>query len=139
MREPRPRLTMQQRRRVRELRREGLKLREIVAELGCSRNTVMRVLHGPGKLESRQIVWSPSPIRLSLVEREEISLGPRGGDSLSAIAMRLGRATSSISREIARNGGRSHYRAVRAHHRAYGRARRERRSGVLSGRTLSNK
>jgi IS30 family transposase len=44
MREPRPRLTMQQRRRLRELRREGLKLREIVAELGCSRQTVARVL-----------------------------------------------------------------------------------------------
>ena len=88
MREPRPRLTMQQRRRVRELRREGLKLREIVAELGCSRNTVMRVLHGLGKLESRQVVWSAGPIRLSLVEREEISLGLRGGDSLSAIATR---------------------------------------------------
>jgi len=124
---------MQQRRRVRELRREGLKLREIVAELGCSRNTVMRVLHGLGKLESRQIVWSPGPIRLSLVEREEISLGLRDGDSLSVIAVRLGRATSSISREIARNGGRSHYRAVRAHHRAYGQARRPKTPKLVAG------
>jgi IS30 family transposase len=133
MRELRPKLTMQQRRRVRELRREGLKLREIVAELGCSRQTVMRVLRGPGTLESRQIVWSPGLVRLSLVDREEISLGLRGGDSLSAIATRLGRATSSISREIAGNGGRSHYRAVRAHHRAYERARRPKTSKLVAG------
>jgi transposase, IS30 family len=124
---------MQQRQRVRELRRGGLQVREIVAELGCSRNTVTRVLHGPGKLESRQIVWSPGPMRLSLVEREEISLGLRGGDSLSNIAARLGRATSSISREVARNGGRSHYRAVRAHHRAYGRARRPKTPKLVAG------
>jgi IS30 family transposase len=39
-----------------------------------------------------------------LAEREEISLGLRGGDALHAIGERLGRATSTISREVAGNG-----------------------------------
>ena len=129
----RPRLTMQQRRLVRELRRDGKKLREIAAAIGCSRQTVTRVLHGPGTRESQQIVWSPGPVRLSLAEREEISLGLRGGDALHAIGKRLGRATSTISREVAGNGGRSHYRAVRAHHRAYERARRPKTAKLVAG------
>lgn len=42
-----------------------------------SRQTVTRVLFGPGKLESRQFEWTPAPSHLSLAEREEISLGAR--------------------------------------------------------------
>ena len=48
---------------------------------------------------------------LSLVEREEISRGVAAGDSLRMVATRLGRAPSTISRELARNGGRHRYRA----------------------------
>jgi IS30 family transposase len=59
------------------------------------------------------------PTRLSLAEREEISLGLRGGDALHAIGEQLGRAPSTISREVAGNGGRADYQAVRAHHGAY--------------------
>ncbi|AYY14135.1 IS30 family transposase [Actinobacteria bacterium YIM 96077] len=39
--------------------------------------------------------------RLSLCEREEIAVGRAGGESMTAIAVRLGRAVSTISREIA--------------------------------------
>jgi IS30 family transposase len=49
---------------------------------------------------------------LSLEEREEISRGLAEGVSLSEIAMRLGRASSTISREVAHNGGRTNYRAL---------------------------
>ena len=52
-----------------------------------------------------------SPLRLSLTEREEISRGLAGGESLRAIARRLGRAPSTVSREVATNGGRRRYRA----------------------------
>src|SRR3954469_2441523 len=45
--------------------------------------------------------------RLSLAEREEISRGLAGGVSLRAIAAGLGRASSTISREVAANGGRA--------------------------------
>jgi transposase, IS30 family len=68
--------------------------------------------------------WQPGPGRLSLADREEISLGLRDGDSFTAIAARLGKAVSTISREVAANGGRSDYRAWRAHQRARDRARR---------------
>jgi len=61
---------------------------------------------------------------LSLTEREEISRGLAEGLSLRAIARRLGRAPSTISREIARHGGRTHYRATRADDRAWDRGRR---------------
>ena len=55
-----------------------------------------------------------SPLRLSLAEREEISRGVAAGESLRVIAGRLGRAPSTVSREVARNGGRGSYRARRA-------------------------
>jgi IS30 family transposase len=51
---------------------------------------------------------------LSAAEREEISRGVAAGDSCRVIAMRLGRASSTVSRELARNGGRHRYRAQRA-------------------------
>ena len=56
---------------------------------------------------------------LSLWEREEISRGLASGLSLHAIAAPLGRAGSTISREVARNGGRDAYRAVTAEDRAW--------------------
>ncbi len=48
----------------------------------------------------------------------------RRGDSLTAIAGALGRSTSTVSREVAANGGRDRYRAWQAHDRAYAEARR---------------
>jgi hypothetical protein len=51
---------------------------------------------------------------LSAAEREEISRGVAAGDSCRAIASRLGRAPSTVSGELVRNGGRRGYRAQRA-------------------------
>src|ERR1700754_459131 len=51
---------------------------------------------------------------LSLVEREEISRGLGVGQSLRRIASQLGRAPSTISREVLRNGGPERYRAARS-------------------------
>jgi IS30 family transposase len=45
-------------------------------------------------------------------EREEISRGLAAGDSLRAIAMRLNRAVSTVSQEVARHGGRMRYLAT---------------------------
>jgi IS30 family transposase len=61
---------------------------------------------------------------LSLSEREEISRGVVSGESQRAIAKRLARAPSSISREIRRNGGVATYRAAVADTQAWDRARR---------------
>jgi IS30 family transposase len=51
---------------------------------------------------------------LSFEDREEISRGLAAGHSLRQIAEGLGRAPSTISREVKANGGRSRYRAARA-------------------------
>ena len=65
-----------------------------------------------------------SRLALSLAEREDISRGLVAGRSVRIIARRLGRAASTISREIARNGGVSRYRAVAAEKRAWKQALR---------------
>jgi hypothetical protein len=64
---------------------------------------------------------------LTLAEREEISRGLAAGESMRAIALRLGRAASSVSREVGRNGGRRNYRAARADERTWERAWRPKR------------
>lgn len=61
-----------------------------------------------------------SELRLSLAEREEISRGVAEGATFAAIAKGLGRAASTVSREVAANGGRSKYRAHAADERAVG-------------------
>jgi IS30 family transposase len=71
----------------------------------------------------------PSPRRrsrlaLTLAEREEISRGLVHGHSLRRIACSLGRAPSTVSREIGRNGGCGPYRAAASDRRAWDRARR---------------
>ena len=65
-----------------------------------------------------------SRIALSLGEREEISRGLAAGDSQRAIAARIGRSPSTVSREVARNGGRPSYRAGSAEQAALSRGRR---------------
>jgi IS30 family transposase len=59
-----------------------------------------------------------SALRLSFVEREEISRGLIAGATCSAIAAGLGRAPSTVSRDVAANGGRAKYRAHAADERA---------------------
>lgn len=57
-------------------------------------------------------------------EREEISRGIAAGHSARCIAQCLGRAASTITRELSRNGGRRAYRASQSEARAWDRARR---------------
>ena len=61
---------------------------------------------------------------LTLLEREEISRGLCAGDSIRQMARRLDRAPSSLSREIARHGGRNGYRALQADAEAWRNAQR---------------
>src|SRR3954471_2895765 len=69
-----------------------------------------------------------APLRLSAAEREELSRGLLAGDSLRQMSTRLGRAPSTISREVTRNGGRIAYRAWRAEKTCASRGRRPKHS-----------
>ena len=61
---------------------------------------------------------------LSLAEREEISRGLSISEPLRAIARRLGRSPSTISREVGRNGGSASYRAAASDKATWDRALR---------------
>jgi IS30 family transposase len=60
-----------------------------------------------------------SPRVLTLAEREDISRGIACGNSMRAIAQRLSRACSTVTREVARHGGRAQYRANQADQQAW--------------------
>ncbi len=77
-----------------------------------------------------------SRLALSLGEREEISRNLVNGASMRRIAVQLGRAASTVCRELARNGGPCGYRAVRADKRAWDRARRPKACKLARNRLL---
>jgi IS30 family transposase len=95
---------------------------EVGAAVGCDPRTVIRWLTRTGGIRGYE--RRRSERALSLAEREEIALGVGCGESAAVIARRLGRAVSTVTRELARNGGRRGYRAVGADARALERARR---------------
>jgi transposase, IS30 family len=111
----------QTRGRIIQLARQGKSYRQIAAELGVP--AVWRVLQPLGGV-LRVEQWECSRFRLSLDERVEIQLGLGSGLAFSTIAADLGRAVSTVSREVTRHGGRNGYRAVAAHRAAHDAARR---------------
>ena len=78
-----------------------------------------------------------SRLALTLEEREEISRGIACDLSLQAIATRLKRAPSTISREVRRNGGLKCYRASQADQAAWDRARRPKPCKLVINRALA--
>jgi len=78
-----------------------------------------------------------SRLALTLIEREEISRGIVAGHSIRSIAMSLGRAPSTISREIRRNGGRCRYRANMADQTAWDRVHRPKTCKLAHNRALA--
>lgn len=75
---------------------------------------------------------------LTLPEREEISRSIVDGQSIRCIAKRLGRSPSTVSRELARNGGREAYRANTADQAAWNRATRPKICKPVANRALAN-
>jgi IS30 family transposase len=106
------RLSELERWRIAELAAQGSTTRLIAKDIGRGRYAVAKHLRLMRRPPAREPVRSA--LRLSLGEREEISRGLVGGESLRAIARRLGRAPSTVSREVADNGGVRRYRACRA-------------------------
>lgn len=78
--------------------------------LGRLPDAIYTMIYQAGGVRPRPRVRSPG--RLALSEREEISRGLAAGESARAIPRRLGRAGSTVTREIAANGGVASYRAV---------------------------
>ena len=84
----------------------------------------------------------PAPRRrfrlaLTLAEREDISRSVVAGHTIRSMAVSLGRAPSTISREIGRNGGRQGYRASEADQAAWDRARRPKSCRLVENRALA--
>jgi IS30 family transposase len=101
---------------------KGESLNSIARHFGRSHSSIQGVLARTGGIRPAQRRRSRRV--LSLAEREEISRGVVAGHSLRMIASSLGRAPSTVSREINRNGGRRQYRAIKADQAAWERAHR---------------
>jgi IS30 family transposase len=122
-------LSQQQRLEVLERISRGETRVRVARALGCDRRSVWKVLAAAGGPPSRRSRRRQrSPLRLSLVEREEIRAGIAAGESFRAIARRIGRAPSTVSREVGGVSGRAGYRATRADDLACLRALRPKRS-----------
>lgn len=89
---------------------------------GISKRTLFRFVADHGRMAVRE--GKPRAGSLTPVEREQIMIGIARGESDSMIADRLGRARSTIWREIGRNGGRGCYSAHQADENACENARR---------------
>ena len=132
----RPGLPDEERRRVWELWKSGEGFSAISRQVGIPPGSVFSILRPRGG------VYFPKPCprkdALTLAEREEISRGLVAGLSLRAIVTGLGRASSTVSREVKRNGGDKRYRAVDADDRATGCRARPQRLKLQKNPVLRN-
>ncbi len=129
-------LTHEQKQLAFRLRGRGWRLADIGRELGCSAPMVGLMVRDGRFTTGVPDRWKPRRGCLGIAEREEILVGIRARDSLTAIARRLGRSPSTISREVAANGGRVGYSAWRAHRGAQDQARRPKPCKLRSGPLL---
>jgi IS30 family transposase len=106
----------------------------IARHLGRDRHTVRDLMMATGGVPPR----TPQRSRRELTarDREELSRGLALGDSCRALARKIGRASSSVSREVRRNGGRERYRAAEAEAAAVRRRRRPKPSKLALSQPL---
>jgi IS30 family transposase len=102
--------------------KRGQSLSDIGRALGKAPASVHGFLSAKGGIAP--IARRRSDRALTVHEREEISRRVCAGESLRSVARLLGRSPSTVSREVARNGGRRRYRATDADGCAWARARR---------------
>ena len=107
-------------------RSKGESLSAIARHVGRAVETIRRHVLLTGGVRPRPRTRSRR--ELTVIEREEISRGLAAQHSCHAIARRIQRAPSSVSREVARNGGRVGYRAAEAEHASLRRGRRPKAS-----------
>ena len=115
--------------------KQGWTLHQIAQLFNRAHTSVQGILARSGGIRPPQ--RRRCPVTLTLTEREEISRGLALGQSIRSIAARIGRAPSTISREINRNGGPEDYRATEADDAAWDRARRPKRCKLVQNRALA--
>jgi IS30 family transposase len=114
---------------------KGDSLHQIAQLFDRNHPSIQRILAQAGGI--RPAPRKRSRLALSLVEREEISRAVVAGRTIRSIATTLGRAPSTISREIRRNGGPSRYRANQADQAAWDRAHRPKICKLAENRALA--
>ena len=114
---------------------KGESLHAIARLFDRSHGSIAGILSRSGGIRPRQ--RTRSRLSLTLSERETISRGIAVDLSIRTVAAQLGRAPSTISREINRNGGYSRYRATQADQFAWDRARRPKRCKLAYNQALS--
>lgn len=117
--------------------RQGESLQQIAQLFERSHGSIQGILVRTGGIPPTP--RCRSSLALTLSEREEISRGLVAGQSIRSIATGIGRAPSTISREINRNGGRSGYRASEADQAAWDRARRPKTCKLVANRALAHR
>jgi len=115
-------MTQAERAEVWTRRARGEPVPMIARHMGRDRRVVWKVVTATGGIPPR--TPQRSCRELTVGEREELSRGLAMGESCRAMARRLGRAPSTLSREVHRNGGRQSYRAAQADVAAVRRRRR---------------
>jgi len=120
--QPRPRMKADSKQIIWSRWQEGQSLSEIGRALDRAPASIFGYLRQHGGIQPSQ--RRRASASLSLDEREDISRYLSAGTSIRGIAGLLGRCPSTISREVARNGGIARYRAVQAEQAAWRRAER---------------
>jgi IS30 family transposase len=115
--------------------KRGWTLHQIAKLFDRAHTSVQGILSASGGI--RPADRHRAEVALSLAEREEISRAAVAGQSIRTIAALLGRAASTVSREIKRNGGQECYRASRADQAAWDRGRRPKISKLAENRALA--
>jgi IS30 family transposase len=116
--------------------KQGDSLQMIAQLFDRNHSSIQQILAEAGGI--RPLRRCRAPRALTLSEREEISRSVITGESIRALATRLRRAPSTISREINRNGGREAYRAAQADQHAWVQARRPKRCKLAENRELAD-
>jgi len=135
-RRPRIYYSARQRALIWERWRKGETLHQIARLFDRYHSSIQRIVAESGGMRPAERRRSRSA--LTLIEREEISRGVVAHKSIRAIAATLGRAPSTISREIRRNEGAQGYRASQADQAAWDRGRRPQVCKLLHNRALAH-
>ena len=129
-----PRLTAAQKAELWRRWRQGESLNAIGRALGRISKCVQYIVVGAGGVPP--VPRHRARQALTLAEREAISRGVASGSSLRQISRDLGRAPSTVSREVRRHGGRRRYRAADADRTAWARGRRPKRCRLATHAAL---